>query len=174
MKLDFPRPEASRQARHTQLRAPPPHTHTQENIPNPFALRSNNSNQISPPDLPPQTAAFALAPVAAAINRRVPPPSAATSPQPDPASPPPLHDIPRKTSLSSTSLLPLIAPMTTSPSDGFITGKGAGWRAGYLAGVMAEWRRAGCGAGGFNAPGGVVQVETLKPVLFFAPCYFGL
>jgi hypothetical protein len=40
--------------------------------------------------------------------------------------------------------------MTTSPSDDFITGQGAGWRAGYLAGVMAERRRAEGGGGGSN------------------------
>jgi hypothetical protein len=43
--------------------------------------------------------------------------------------------------------------MTTSPSDDFITGQGAGWRAGYRAGVMAERRRAeGGGGGGSNGP----------------------
>jgi hypothetical protein len=50
--------------------------------------------------------------------------------------------------------------MTTSPSDDFITGQGAGWRAGYLAGVMAERRRAGGGGGGSNAAdesGGVCE-----------------
>jgi len=33
--------------------------------------------------------------------------------------------------------------MTTSPSDDFVNGQGAGWRAGYLAGVMAERHRGG-------------------------------
>jgi len=62
--------------------------------------------------------------------------------------------------------------MTTSPSDDFITGQGAGWRAGYLAGVMAERRRAGGVGGGSDAPGGVVQVERLKTVFsLFAPSF---
>ena len=63
--------------------------------------------------------------------------------------------------------------MTTSPSDDFITGQGAGWRAGYLAGVMAERRRAAEGGGGSNAPGGVVQAETLPPAVFFAHFFSG-
>jgi len=33
--------------------------------------------------------------------------------------------------------------MTTSLSDDFITGQGAGWRAGYHAGVMAERQSTG-------------------------------
>ena len=69
------------------------------------------------------------------------------------------------TSLSSTFLILLTTPMTTSPSDDFITGQGAGWRAGYLAGVMAERRRAGGGGDGSNAPGGLVPVETSEPLL---------
>jgi hypothetical protein len=56
--------------------------------------------------------------------------------------------------------------MTTSPSDDFVTGQGAGWRAGYLAGVMAERRRAGVGGGGSIAPGGVVQAQNFEPECF--------
>ena len=41
--------------------------------------------------------------------------------------------------------------MTTSPTDDFISGHGAGWRAGFLAGVRAASRRAGEG-GDSNAP----------------------
>jgi len=41
--------------------------------------------------------------------------------------------------------------MTTSPTDDFITRHGAGWRAGFLAGVRAASRRAGEG-GDSNAP----------------------
>jgi hypothetical protein len=58
--------------------------------------------------------------------------------------------------------------MTTSPSDDYISRRGGGWRAGYLAGVMAERRRAGGGGGGSHAPDGVVQAETLK-ILLRAP-----
>jgi hypothetical protein len=36
--------------------------------------------------------------------------------------------------------------MTTSPSDDFVNGQNAGWRAGYLAGVMAERHRGGGGS----------------------------
>jgi len=72
--------------------------------------------------------------------------------------------------------------MTTSPSDDFITGQGAGWRSGYLAGVMAERRRAwGLGAGdwglgawapggggGSNAPGGGGAASWKSELGFFA------
>jgi len=65
--------------------------------------------------------------------------------------------------------------MTTSPSDDLITGHGAGWRAGFLAGERAAIRRAGGGrdggaAGGLNAPGSPLLGRPLVefPALFEA------
>jgi len=68
----------------------------------------------------------------------------------DSAPPPPPSTPSLSASLPPTSLLPLITPMTTFPSDDFVTGQGAGWRAGYLAGILAERRRAEGGGGGSN------------------------
>jgi len=64
--------------------------------------------------------------------------------------------------------------MTTSPSDDLITGHGAGWRAGFLAGERAAIRRAseggGGGGGGSNAPGSPLFGRLLVeyPALFEA------